>query len=77
MNITSATGRIPVRAAPTAPPTNPASEMGVSMTRSGTEFRQKPAGDLENASVDTDILAEQNDPLVLGHALPQCPSLSA
>ncbi len=34
MNMSSATGRKPVMAAPTATPTNPFSEMGVLRTRS-------------------------------------------
>ena len=42
MNMISATGRFPTMASPTPMPTKPASEMGVSSTRSGPNFACSP-----------------------------------
>jgi hypothetical protein len=43
MNWNSATGRIPIRAAPHAAPTIAASEMGVSMTRPSPNSSSSPS----------------------------------
>ena len=43
MNISSTTGRLPVIASPTPMPTKPASEIGVSRTRSGPNFASSPS----------------------------------
>jgi hypothetical protein len=42
MNCISTTGRSPMWAAPAAAPVKPASEMGVSMTRSGPKWSWNP-----------------------------------
>ena len=77
-NISSATGRSPVAAAPTPAPMNPASVIGVSSTRSSPELLHDPLGDAERAApglvvdevVDVgaagDVLAEQDHVRVLG-----------
>ena len=67
MNCISATGRMPMYAAPMAAPTIAASEMGVSMTRAAPKRADQPLGDLERAAVGADVLAEQEHPLVAGH----------
>ena len=42
-NISSAIGRMPCSAAPTAAPMNAVSEIGVSMTRSGPNLSSRPS----------------------------------
>ena len=71
MNCISATGRMPIIAAPTAAPTIAVSEIGVSMTRSSPNSRDEAVGDLEGAAVDADVFAEQEDALVPLHLLAQ------
>ena len=64
MNCISATGRIPIIAAPTAAP----DDGGLGDRRVDdallAELRDEPVGDLEGAAVDADVLAEQEDALV-------------
>ena len=71
MNCISATGRMPIIAAPTAAPTIAVSAIGVSMTRLLAELADEAVGDLEGATVDADVLAQEEDPLVAGHLLPE------
>ncbi len=70
MNCISATGRMPIRAAPMAAPTMADSEIGVSITRIGPKRSSIPFGNLEGAAVDADILAEDEDAVVLLHFFP-------
>ncbi len=69
MNCISATGRMPIMAAPTAAPTIAVSAIGVSMTRSSPNSSMQAVGHLEGAAVDADVLAEEEDPVVAGHLL--------
>ena len=54
----SATGRMPVIAAPIAAPTMACSEIGVSQTRAGPNSCEQPDGRLEHAAGRADVLAE-------------------
>ena len=69
MNCISTTGRMPIIAAPIAAPTMADSEIGVSMIRSGPKRSSMPAVSPEGAAVDADVLADQEDALVLLHLL--------
>ena len=69
MNCISATGRMPIIAAPIAAPTIAVSEIGVSMTRSAAERLEQTLGRLEGAAVDADVFADDEDPLVALHLL--------
>ena len=50
----STTGRSPVIAAPTAAPTKPISEIGVSITRSGPELADQAAGGAQRPAPGVD-----------------------
>ena len=69
MNCISATGRMPMYAAPIAAPTMAVSEIGVSMTRASPKRSMQALGDLERAAVGADVLAEQEHALVARHLL--------
>ena len=70
-NWSSTTGRSPIQAAPIAAPTKPSSEIGVSITRSSPNSSWRPGGDAEGAAEDADVLAEQEDAVVLAHRVLQ------
>ncbi len=54
---------------PTAAPVSAASEIGVSITRSGPNSAWSPSVAL-NAAAETDVLAEDHNPLVVEEGLP-------
>ena len=60
-NMMSTTGRIPVIAAPTPIPVIPASEIGESITRRGTELLDQPEQHLEGRAGLGHILADHED----------------
>ena len=68
-NCISATGRMPIIAAPVAPPTIAVSESGASSTRHGAELLLEAERHLERAAVDADVLADHEDALVAAHLL--------
>ena len=63
----SATGRIPVIAAPIAAPTIACSEIGVSQTRARAELVEQADGRLEHALGRADVLAEADHGRVAPH----------
>ena len=69
----SATGRLPVAAAPTATAAMASSEIGVSRTRSGAELLDQPLGHAEDAAAAPDghVLAHDEDRRVAAHLLAQ------
>ena len=67
-NWSSTTGRSPIHAAPIAAPTKPSSEIGVSITRSSPNSLEQALRDAERAAEVPDVLAEQEDALVLAQA---------
>ena len=68
-NCISATGRMPISAAPVQPPTIAVSESGASITRHGAELLLEARRDLESAAVHADVLADHEDALVAAHLL--------
>ena len=64
-NCSSTTGRSPIQAAPMAAPTKPSSEIGVSITRSSPNSSNSPFVTPNAPAEMADVLAEQEDPLVL------------
>ena len=63
----STTGRRPVIAAPTAIPVKPASEIGVSSTRSGAEFIDQPGEHLEYGARFRNVFAANEDARIAPH----------
>ena len=70
-NCSSTTGRSPIQAAPIAAPTKPSSAIGVSITRSVAELLEQPRRDAEGAAEVADVLAEEEDALVVAHRVPE------
>src|SRR5438445_3502923 len=70
MNCISATGRMPMWAAPAAAPTIAASEIGVDHAL-GAEALREPLRDLERAAVQAHILPQYENAVVALHFLPQ------
>ena len=70
MNWNSATGRMPVSAAPKAAPTIADSAIGVSITRSGPKRSMNPSVTLKRAAVDADVLAETENSGIPFHFFP-------
>ncbi len=68
-NCISATGRMPMIAAPVQPPTIAVSESGASITRHGPNSSWKPSVTLKAPAVDPDVLADHEDALVALHLL--------
>ena len=64
-NWISTIGRSPIQAAPIAAPTKPSSEMGVSISRSRAELVEQPLRHAECAAEMADVLAEEEDALVV------------
>ena len=68
-NMMSTTGRKPVMAAPTARPVKPASEIGVSMTRSLPNSSTRPFTTLNGVPGFGDVLTEQDHVAIAPHLL--------
>ena len=68
-NMISATGRRPVIAAPMAAPRMACSEIGVSMTRFGTELVEQADRGLEHPAGAGDVLADEDHAVVAAHLL--------
>ncbi len=68
-NITSATARHPLAAAPAAAPVKPSSQMGVSISRSATKFLPQSLGVREAAAALAGPLAHVDDVFVAAHFL--------
>ncbi len=64
-NCSSTTGRSPIHAAPIAAPTKPSSEIGRVEDPLRPELVEQPGGGAERAAEVADVLAEQEDAIVL------------
>ncbi len=72
-NCSSAIGRSPIHAAPKQAPTKPSSEIGVSITRSRAELVEQPRRDAERPAEVADVLADQEDAVVVAHGVAHAP----